>query len=140
VPILLGILIRDADVPGAGRIAAIIFVVVIVSVVVQGGLVPPVAARLRVPMRDVEQQPYVAGLRFREEPADLQRFVVAAGSPAEGATVADLSLGEHGWVSLIRRDGASVPLRGATRLRAGDEVLAFGDPGLDIGELFDADA
>lgn len=136
VPILLGILIRDADVPGAERIAAIIFVVVIVSVVVQGGLVPPVAAWMKVPMRDVEQQPYVAGLRFREEPQDMQRFVVGGGSPAEGATVADLSVGEHGWISLIRRDGASVPLRGATRLQAGDEVLAYAEPGLDIGDLF----
>ncbi|TDS80741.1 cell volume regulation protein A [Amnibacterium kyonggiense] len=140
VPILLGILIRDADVPGAERIAAIIFVVVIVSVVVQGGLVPWVAALSRVPMRDVEQQPYAAGLRFSEEPADLQRFVVRPGSAAEGATVADLSLGEHGWVSLIRRGGASVPLRGGTRLEAGDEVLAFAEPGLDVGDLFRAGA
>ena len=138
VPILLGILIRDADVPGAERIAGIIFVVVIVSVVVQGGLVPPVAGLLRVPMREVEQQPYVAGLRFREEPSDLQRFVVQEGAPADGATVADLSLGEHGWVSLVRRDGASVPLRGATRLRAGDEVLAFAEAELDVGDLFRA--
>ena len=138
VPILLGILIRDADVPGAERIAGIIFVVVIVSVVVQGGLVPPVAGLLRVPMREVEQQPYVAGLRFREEPSDLQRFVVQEGAPADGATVADLSLGEHGWVSLVRRDGASVPLRGATRLCAGDEVLAFAEAELDVGDLFRA--
>lgn len=136
VPILLGILIRDADVPGAARLAAIIFVVVIISVVVQGGLIPPVAGWLKVPMQDVEQEPYVAGLRFREEPSDLQRFVVASGSPAEGATIADLSLGEHGWISLVRRDGASVPLRGGTRLEAGDEVLAFAEPDLDAADLF----
>ena len=137
VPILLGLLIRDADVPGAERIAAIIFVVVVISVILQGGLVPKVAGWLRVPMIDVEQQPYAAGLRFNEEPQDLQRFVVTGGSPADGATVADLSLGEHGWVSLIRRDGVSVPLRGGTRLQAGDEVLAFADPDLDAKDLFD---
>ena len=139
VPILLGILIREADVPGAERIAAIIFDVVIVSVIVQGGLVPQLAAWFRVPMRDVEQQPYVGGLRFNEEPRDLQRFVVERGSPADGATVADLSLGEHGWVSLVRRDGVSVPLRGHTTLREGDEVLAFAEPDLDVGDLFRAD-
>lgn len=138
VPILLGILIRDAGVPGGDRIAAVIFVVVVVSVVVQGGLVPQLAAWFRVPMRDVEQQPYVAGLRFNEEPQGLTRFVVGAGSPADGSTVEGLSLGEHGWVSLVRRDGASVPLRGATRLTADDEVLAFADPELDLGALFRA--
>lgn len=140
VPILLGILIRDANIPGATRIAAIIFVVVVLSVVVQGGLVPQVAAWLRVPMSDVEQQPYAAGLRFSEEPENLQRFVVGAGSAADGATVGDLSLGEHGWISLVRRDGGSVPLRGGTRLRRGDEVLAFADPELDIGGLFQVDS
>ena len=36
VPILLGILIRDADVPGGQQLADLIFVVVLVSVVVQG--------------------------------------------------------------------------------------------------------
>ena len=136
VPILLGILIRDAAVPGAERIAAIIFDVVILSVIVQGGLVPQLAAWFRVPMRDVEQQPYVGGLRFNEEPQDLQRFVVTRDSPADGATVADLSLGERGWISLIRRDGVSVPLRGVTTLHEGDEVLAFADPDLDVGDLF----
>ena len=137
VPILLGILIRDADIPGATDLAAIIFIVVVVSVVVQGGLVPQAATWFRVPIREVEQQPWVAGLRFNEEPQDLRRFVVGAGSPADGATVADLSLGERGWVSLVRRDGVSVALRGGTRLAAGDEVLAFADPDLDVGDLFD---
>jgi cell volume regulation protein A len=61
---------------------------------------------------------------------------VHKGSPAEGATVADLSLGERGWVSLIRRNGVSVPLRGGTTLREGDEVLAFAEPDLDVGDLF----
>lgn len=136
VPILLGILIRDAEVPGATRLAAIIFVVVVISVLVQGGLVPQVAAWFRVPMRDVEQQPFVAGLRFNEEPQDLRRYVVRTASPAAGATLADLSLGERGWVSLVRRDGVSVPLRGGTRLEVGDEVLAFAEPDLDVDDLF----
>lgn len=136
VPILLGILIRDAEVPGAMRLAAIIFVVVVISVLVQGGLVPQVAAWFHVPMRDVEQQPFVAGLRFNEEPQDLRRYVVRTASPADGATLADLSLGERGWVSLVRRDGVSVPLRGGTRLEAGDEVLAFAEPDLDVDDLF----
>lgn len=136
VPILLGIVIRDADIPGGQQIASLIFIVVLVSVVVQGGLIPQLATWLRVPMTTVEQQPYAAGLRFREEPDDLHRFVVAPGSAAEHATVADLSLGKDGWVSLIRRNGTSVRLSGGTRLEAGDEVLAFIEPHLDLADLF----
>lgn len=139
VPILLGILIRDAEVPDAVRLAAIIFVVVVISVLLQGGLVPQVAAWFRVPMRDVEQQPFGAGLRFSEEPEELRRFVVDDGSPADGASVADLALGERGWVSLVRRGGASVPLRGSTRLQAGDEVLVFADLEPEIDHLFRSD-
>jgi cell volume regulation protein A len=87
-------------------------------------------------MRLVEQQPYAAGLRFNREPQGLQHFRVSAGSPADGAAVGELSLGESGWVSMVRRDGGSVRLTGRTRLEAGDEVLAFADPDLDVTELF----
>jgi cell volume regulation protein A len=136
VPILLGVLIREAHVPGADELASIIFVVVLVSVLLQGGLTPQLAAWFRVPMRRVPQQPYAAGLRFDEEPQGLQHFRVHSGAPVEGAALAELSLGEHGWVSMVRRDGRSVRLTGQTRLQAGDEVLAFADPDLRVGELF----
>jgi cell volume regulation protein A len=139
VPILLGILIQDAHVPGAERLTGLIFVVVLVSVVLQGGLVPQLAAWFRVPMRTVEQQPYAAGLRFNRQPQGMQHFVVRAGSPADGTAVGELSLGENGWVSMVRRHGDAVRLNGRTRLEAGDEVLAFTDPELDVQGLFTPD-
>jgi len=46
VPILLGEMLRVADVPGAERLYGIVVVVVVLSVLVQGSLVPTVAARL----------------------------------------------------------------------------------------------
>jgi potassium/hydrogen antiporter len=52
VPILLGTFVITAGRPDSARLYAIIFVVVAFSVIVQGGLVPTVATRLRVPMRD----------------------------------------------------------------------------------------
>jgi cell volume regulation protein A len=52
VPILLGLFIVVADVPHASEMYAVIFVVVLFSVVVQGGLVPAVARRQNVPMSD----------------------------------------------------------------------------------------
>jgi cell volume regulation protein A len=128
VPILLGVLILRAGAPGAERLYEVIFVVVTFSVVVQGGLMPTVARRLGVPLRTVEPEPWSLGVRFRDEPEGVHRFTVVAGSPADGATLADLDIGEDGWVSLVIRAGALVPVRAATRLRAGDEVVVLADP------------
>jgi cell volume regulation protein A len=128
VPILLGIFLLTAGVPDATRLYAIIFVVVAFSVLVQGGLVPAVAHRLGVPMRSVEPEPWSLGVRFRHEPRGLRRYLVAAGSPADGSTLGELDLGEDAWISLVIRDGQLVPSQGATILRAGDEVLVLADP------------
>ena len=66
-------------------------------------------------------------MRFRDEPAGLHRYVVEAGSPADGCSIGDLDVGEHFWVSMVSRDGRLVQVRGATVLHAGDEVLALAD-------------
>lgn len=52
VPVLLGLLLVEAHVADSERVYRIVFVVVLVSVVVQGGTVPLAAKLLRVPMRD----------------------------------------------------------------------------------------
>jgi len=127
--LLLGTFLLTAGEPDATRLYAVIFVVVAFSVIVQGGLVPPVAARLGVPMRTVEPEPWSLGVRFRHEPRGLRRHIVAAGSPADGCTIGELAVGEDVWISLVIRDGQLVPVQGSTMLRAGDEILALTDPG-----------
>jgi cell volume regulation protein A len=136
VPILLGLFIVSAKVVGSGRVYAVIYVVVLTSVVVQGGLVPIAARLFRVPTRVVEPTPWSLGLRLGREPDSLHRHLVAAGSPADGCTVAELDLGEDGWISLMSRAGALVQVRGSTRFRAGDTVLALGTPATPFAELF----
>jgi len=128
VPILLGTFLLTAGEPDATRLYAVIFVVVAFSVIVQGGLVPAAAARLGVPMRTVEPEPWTLGVRFRREPRGLRRHIVAAGSPADGCTIGELAVGEDVWISLVIRDGQLVPVQGSTALRAGDEILALTDP------------
>jgi cell volume regulation protein A len=58
-----------AGVPDASRLYAIVVVVVAFSVIVHGSLVPTVAARLGVPMRTVEPEPWSLGVRLGQEPA-----------------------------------------------------------------------
>jgi cell volume regulation protein A len=140
VPILLGTYLLTDGVHDADRLYAVVVLVVAFSVVVQGGLVPFVARRAGVPMRIVEPEPWALGMRFRDEPAGLRRFAVDTGSPADGCSLADLSLGEYAWVSMISRSGSLVPARSATVLTAGDEVLLVADAhpedGVDLDRLF----
>jgi potassium/hydrogen antiporter len=125
VPILLGTYVVVEGAPDAERIYAVVFVVVLLSVVVQGGLVPTLARAWHVPMRVVEPEPWAMGMRFRDQPEGLHRYVVETGSPADGATLRDLPLGEDVWISIVSRAGRMVQVRGGTALEAGDEVLAL---------------
>lgn len=61
VPILLGTFVLTAGEPDADRIYRIIFVAVLISVVVQGGLVPTVARRLGLRLRVPGAHPPEAG-------------------------------------------------------------------------------
>ncbi|MDQ6874328.1 MAG: cation:proton antiporter [Actinomycetota bacterium] len=128
VPILLGNLILAAHVAHAERLYGIVVVVVVVSVAIQGTLVPAVAHRLRLPMRTVEPEPWALGVRLREEPEGVHRFTVAAGSPADGTRIGDLTeLPEDAWISLAVRDNRLMPISGTTELRHGDELTILAD-------------
>jgi cell volume regulation protein A len=138
VPILLGTYVVVEGAPDADRIYAVVFVVVLLSVVVQGGLVPTLARRWRVPMRVVEPEPWAMGMRFRDQPEGLHRYVVEPGSPADGTTLRDLPLDEDVWVSVVSRAGRMVQVRGGTTLNAGDEVLAIASDAELVAGLFRA--
>jgi cell volume regulation protein A len=137
VPILLGAFIVQAGITGAPVIHEIIFAVVAFSVIVQGGTVPALARRLKIPLRTIEPEPWSLGIRFQEQPADLHRFVISAGAPAAGTPVGGLPLPEDAWISFIRA-GRLVPAHTGTLLRAGDEVvvLASGKDEASLRELF----
>jgi len=133
VPILLGNFILTARVLHAERLYGIVVVVVIVSVAVQGTLVPAVAHRLRLQMRTVEPEPWALGVRLREEPEGVHRFTVAAGSVADGSRIGELdALPEDAWISLAVRENRLVPINAATELCEGDEVVVLADR--DLGD------
>jgi cell volume regulation protein A len=128
VPILLGITIVQSGTAGAASAYQIIFVIVGFSVTIQGGLVPTLAHRLRIPLRSIEPEPWSLGVRFSEEPEGLHRYHVAVGSAADGSPIADLPCSENAWVSLVIRDGTLLPVAGDTTLRVGDDVLILAEP------------
>jgi cell volume regulation protein A len=142
VPILLGAFILSAHGPDAALLYQLIFVVVAFSVIVQGGLLPMIARRLRVPLRVVEPEPWSVGVRLRHEPQGMHRYRVEPGSPADGANLGDLPWGEYAWASMLIRNGGLLPPNADTVLRAGDEVLVLVEPGegSDLTATFGAGA
>jgi cell volume regulation protein A len=138
VPILLGLFILDSGRRDDELIFAVIFVVVLVSVALQGALVPYLARRFGVPMHRNPPRPWSLDVRFVEEPQGLQRHVVAAGSSADGRTISELGIGDRGWISLISRAGRHIPIRNTTRLQAGDVVLTQVDEDVSLADLLDS--
>lgn len=118
VPILLAALAVIAGVDGEDYLYGVVFVVVLLSVVVQGTSMPHVARSLQIPFRTVDH-----------ERAELRSFRVGAGALADGAQVADLPFAERAWVGGVRRDGARLHLRDGLVLRAGDVVDVLTEAG-----------
>ena len=128
VPILLAAFALLGGVAGAERVYGIVFVVVLVSVVGQGTLVPFVAGALKIPMRDRPALPWELSVKLRKEPHGPYEFEVTEGSRADGSAIRDLPLGEHAWITLVVRDGAATRPGGSLELRVGDRVLLLAEP------------
>jgi potassium/hydrogen antiporter len=122
VPILLAALAVLSAVDHAQRIYGIVFVAVLASVLGQGTLVPVVARRLRIPMRERERLPWELSVRLAADPSDTHEFRVEAGSPADGQSIRELPLTDDAWISLVVRDGATIEPHGHLTLRAGDRL------------------
>jgi potassium/hydrogen antiporter len=127
VPILLAAFVLIAGADNGDRVYDIVFVVVALSVIVQGSTIGWFAERLGVPMRRLEPEPWDVSIRLRNEPRDLRRYIVADDARAVGQTIRDLPLGERAWISLVVRDGEARQARGSHVLEPGDELLVLAD-------------
>jgi cell volume regulation protein A len=116
-PILLAAVAVLAGFESA-RMYGIVFVVVLFSVVLQGGTVRPVANWLAIPTPRDDQH--------RAAPA-ARHYRVSGASRAAGSPVRDLPLGARGWVDQIVRDGQRLRPHGRDVIRAGDEVVVRSD-------------
>jgi potassium/hydrogen antiporter len=107
----------------------IVVIVVLCSVVVQGGTVGPAARLLRIPMRSTQLEPYAVGLRVNTPPNEAHEITVAAGAVADGIRIAELpGVGQTLWIGLLARDGAILIPDLGTRLHRGDRLLVMSRP------------
>jgi cell volume regulation protein A len=128
VPILLAAFAVLGGVAGAESVYGIVFVVVLLSVVCQGTLVPFIARSLRIPMHERPLRPWWISVGLGQEPEAAHEFTVGAGSRAENEQLRSLPLGRSAWVTLVVREGAAVAPRGSLQLLAGDRVALLAEP------------
>lgn len=128
VPIVLATIPVVAGVPDSRRVFDVVFVVVVVSVLLQAPTLPLVARRLGLQEDrdsddiDVESSP------LGRMGADLLQVDVHDTSRLHGVSVLELRLPQPAHVSLIvRADGAIVPTP-TTTLRHGDSILVVTTP------------
>jgi trk system potassium uptake protein TrkA len=76
---------------------------------------------------------------FLESDVEVDEFIIAAGSPADGAVVRDLHLPRSVLLgAVVHADGRSEIVRGDTELRAGESVVLFARPSAlhDVRRVF----
>ena len=134
VPILLAAFAVLGGVADGTYVYGVVFVVVLLSVVGQGTLVPLVARTLAIPMRERNALPWELSVRLGDEPPAAHEFEVHATSRAAGHAISELPLGQHAWVTLVVRDGTATRPGGSLELKDGDRVLLLAEEG-DIEPL-----
>jgi potassium/hydrogen antiporter len=129
IPIILAAFPVLAGVEGSVRLFNVVFFVVVVSALIQGGSVRWVTPLLRV-KADVPPSPRAVVEIASAQPLreDLLTFYIQPASAVCGATIAELPFPRDAAVMLIVRRDQLVAPRGHTRLEAGDHVHVFCRP------------
>jgi cell volume regulation protein A len=123
VPIVLATYPVLAGVPGAERIFHLVFFVVVVSAVVQGGTVGALTRRLGLQARSTPSPPAVLELvSSRPLDSDIVSFQVGAALAVAGIRAADVPMPEGAAILLIVRDRALLPPAPDLVIEPGDHV------------------
>jgi potassium/hydrogen antiporter len=123
VPIVLATFPLTAQVPGATRIFDMVFVLVVVFTLVQGGSLPWVARHLHIAAPGIPRDIAVESAPLEELDAELMQLTVPVGSRLHGVYLPELRLPPDAAVVLIVRDGRSFVPDRTTQLRRGDQAL-----------------
>lgn len=126
VPIVLATYPLVAGIVHADLIFNIVFFVVVISVLLQGTLLPWIAKKLDLessePPKKKMPLEIVAGEMI---PSELKEIVIPAGSAVDGKTIVELNLPPGYLIVLISRLGAYIQPTGNTVLKSGDRLLAL---------------
>lgn len=126
VPIILATYPLIAGLPAGPRIFNVVFFVVLVSALVQGGTLPWVARTLRLEQPPPPAPPLSLEITsLRDVDAEIVEYQVTHASPAHERQLRHLALPEGAVVAMIARDKSVIPPRGSTEVRAGDHLFVI---------------
>ena len=126
VPVVLATFPVIDDVPRSDEFFNIVFFAVLLSTVLQGTTIEPVARWLGVTSDEPQRMQSVVEVgAVRELGGDVVEHVIRPGDAAAGARLRDLGLPRDALVSLIVRGEEALLPRGSTRLEAGDRLLVL---------------
>ena len=123
VPIVLATIPLSERVPGAVALFDVVFVLVVVYTLVQGGTLPPVARLLRITAPAEATELMVDTAPLERMNADLLQLDVPPGSRLSGVYLDELRLPVGAVVTLVLRNGRGFVPDRDTRLRTGDSLL-----------------
>lgn len=128
VPIILATYPLMFEIESGALIFNVVFFVVILSALVQGGTMSR-AARLLGLERPPEPEPPVSLelTSLREIDADILDYPIDEASRAAGRRLRELALPAGASVAMIIRESALIPPRGSTRIMPGDHVYTVVD-------------
>lgn len=123
VPIVLATVPLSAGVAGATQLFDVVFVLVVIFTLVQGGTLAPLARVLRVSAPAEATEIHVDSAPLERMRADLLQMEVPAGSKLAGVHLDELRLPVGASVTLVLRDGVGFVPGPDTRLKVGDSLL-----------------
>ncbi|BCB73908.1 potassium/proton antiporter [Phytohabitans flavus] len=123
VPIVLATVPLSAGVEGATRLFDVVFVLVVIFTLVQGGTLAPVSRLLKVAAPGEATEIRVDSAPLERMYADLLQLEVPEGSRLAGVHLDELRLPVGASVTLVLRDGVGFVPAPDTRLKVGDSLL-----------------
>jgi cell volume regulation protein A len=117
----------------------VVFFIVVVSAVIQGTSLAPVARWLGLERRRNPQPAVTLEISsLQHVNGDVVDYAVGEDSRAAGRMVKDLSLPDGAVIALIARGDEIIPPQGKTRVQAGDHVILVLRPGIQalVNQVF----
>lgn len=132
-PIVLATFPLAAEVPNAQLLFRLIFFMVILSVILQGWLLMPVAKLLKV-AKDANRThgpaPLELEVTHNSANHEMREYHISPEHPFAGKTLAEISLPRGVLVTMVRRGKEFIPPRGDTEILPGDGMLIMADMAL----------
>jgi len=131
VPITLATFPMLAGLPGASVMFDTVFVVVLVSALIQGWTLPATARFLKLDEPQQRSPPVTLEISsLRDVDGDIVDYFVESGCLAAGCTLKELGLPDGVVVAMIARDHKIIMPKGSFRIEKGDHVVVVLRPAL----------